>query len=160
MVFCGDFGTLLFYFTQVRDHLTDTYDDNQSSPTSSTRSSLSEVTDDQYSSDQLASVLQLQFDEEDRRLAAERAELVAAAAAEELGVFNCGMCMSRLPEESIARIEPCQHSFCRECVRELIVSQIESRRFPVLCPTCSAGPLAGSSRPESIGSYVSLTYYF
>jgi hypothetical protein len=74
-------------------------------------------------------MLQRQFDEEDRRLAAERAELVAAA--EKQRVFNCGMCMDTLPEESIARIEPCGHSFCRECVRELIVSQIESRRFPV-----------------------------
>jgi len=101
-------------------------------------------------------MLQRQFDEEDRRLAAERAELVAAA--EKQCVFNCGMCMGTLPEESIARIDPCGHSFCRECVRELIVSQIESRRFPVLCPTCTAG--SGSSRPESIGSYVSIIHYF
>jgi hypothetical protein len=99
-------------------------------------------------------MLQRQFDEEDRRLVAERAELVAAAAAEKQGVFVCGMCMGTLPDESIARIEPCGHSFCRECVRELIVSQIESRRFPVSCPTCMAAG-AGSSRPESIGSYVS-----
>jgi len=123
-----------------------------SSSTSSTRSLLSEVTENlthSYSSDQLASMLQRQFDEEDRRLAAERAELQVVAAAEKQRVFNCGMCMGTLPEESIARIEPCGHPFCRECVRELIVSQIESRRFPVLCPTCTVGP--GSSRPESIG---------
>lgn len=125
-----------------------------SSPTSSTRSSPSEVMEatrnftHSYSSDQLASMLQRQFDEEDRRLAAERAEL--AVAAEKERVFDCGMCMDTLPEESIARIEPCGHSFCRECVRELIVSQIESRRFPVLCPTCTAGP-GNSGHPESIG---------
>ena len=101
-------------------------------------------------------MLQRQFDEEDRQLAAERAELVAAA--EEQRVFDCGMCMGTLPEESIARIEPCGHSFCRECVRELIVSRIESRSFPVLCPTCTAGP--GSSRLESIGSYVSTIRLF
>jgi len=101
----------------------------------------------------LATVLQHQFDEEDRRLAAERAELVAAA--EKQRVFVCGMCMSTLPEESIARIDPCGHSFCRECVRELIVSQIESRRFPVLCPTCTAEP-GNSRRQESIGSCVSI----
>ena len=101
-------------------------------------------------------MLQRQFDEEDRQLAAERAELVAAA--EKLPVFNCGICMGTLPEESIARIEPCEHSFCRDCVRGLIVSQIESRRFPVLCPTCTAGP--SSSCPESIGSYVFIIHYF
>ena len=101
-------------------------------------------------------MLQRQFDEEDRRLAAERAELVATA--EKQRVFNCGMCMGTLPEESISRIDPCGHSFCRECVRDLIVSRIESRRFPVLCPTCTAG--AGSRNPESIGSYVSTFHHF
>ena len=101
-------------------------------------------------------MLQRQFDEEDRQLAAERAELVASE--DQRGVFDCGMCMGTLPEESIARIEPCGHSFCRECVREFIVSQIESRRFPVSCPTCTAaGP--GSGPPESIGSYVTIIHY-
>ncbi|KAF8491334.1 hypothetical protein F5888DRAFT_1807494 [Russula emetica] len=87
-----------------------------SSSTSSTRSLLSEVTENlthSYSSDQLASMLQRQFDEEDRRLAAERAELQVVAAAEKQRVFNCGMCMGTLPEESIARIEPCGHPFYR-----------------------------------------------
>ena len=65
--------------------------------------------------------------------AAERAQLAAAAER----VFDCGVCMDKLPEESIARIDPCRHSFCRVCVRSLVVSQIESRRFQVLCPTCT-----------------------
>ena len=101
------------------------------------------------SSGQLAAMLQRQFDEEDHLLAAERADLIAAAAQ-----FNCGSCTSTLSEESIARIEPCGHSFCRECVRGLIVSRVESRRYPVLCPTCTAG--SGKNRQESIGSYVSV----
>jgi hypothetical protein len=104
-------------------------------------------------------MLQRGFDEEDRLLAAERTELVAAAEhdAKQQRVFDCGACMDTFPEESVARIEPCGHSFCRGCARGLIVSQIESRRFPVLCPTCTAGP--GKSRPESIGSYVSIVHY-
>ncbi|KAH9039433.1 hypothetical protein EDB83DRAFT_1716137 [Lactarius deliciosus] len=85
-------------------------------------------------------MLQFQFDEEDRMLAAERAGLAAAAQS----VFDCGVCMDTLPEESIARIDPCGHSFCRECVRSLVVSQIDSRRFPVLCPTCSADRRTGT----------------
>ncbi|KAF8491336.1 hypothetical protein F5888DRAFT_1058472 [Russula emetica] len=76
------------------------------------------------------------------------------AAAEQQRVFDCRVCLDTLPEESIARIDPCGHSFCRECIRGFIVSQIESRRFPVLCPTCTAGP--GNIRPESTGSYVSI----
>ena len=98
-------------------------------------------------------MLQRRFDEEDHLLAAERAELAAAAAEEQQRVFDCGVCMGTLPEESIARIDPCGHSFCRECVRGLIVSHMESRRFPVLCPMCMAEP--GKNRPESIGRYVS-----
>jgi hypothetical protein len=90
-------------------------------------------------------MLQFQFDEEDRLLAAERAELAYAAQ----HVFDCGVCMDTLPEDSIARIDPCGHSFCRECVRSLIVSQIESRRFPVLCPTCTAERTTGT---EDTGS--------
>jgi hypothetical protein len=100
-------------------------------------------------------MLQRQFDEEDHLLAVEREEL--AATAEQQLVFDCGVCMDTFPEESVARIEPCGHPYCRECVRGLIVSQIESRRFPVLCPTCTAGP--GKNRPESTGSYVSITRY-
>ncbi|KAH9988131.1 hypothetical protein BJV77DRAFT_1061466 [Russula vinacea] len=84
-------------------------------------------------------MLQRQFDEEDRLLAAERAELAAAG---QQRAFDCGVCMDTLPEDSIARIEPCGHPFCRECVRE-------ARRFPVLCPTCSAE--RSKNRPESIG---------
>ena len=94
-------------------------------------------------------MLQSQFDEEDRMLAAERAQLASAAQ----HVFDCGVCMDTLPEDSIARIDPCGHSFCRECVRSLIVSQIESRRFPVLCPTCTAERTTGT---EDTGSKLDL----
>lgn len=93
----------------------------------------------------MAALLQLQFDEEDRLLSAERSELAAAAQR----VFDCGVCMDTLPEDSIARVEPCGHAFCRECVREFVASRIRSRRFPVLCPTCTAGRANGDS--ESIG---------
>jgi hypothetical protein len=134
-------------------------DDRQHSPTWSSLSEETECPSHSLSSSRLAAMLQRRFDEEDRLLAAERAELVAVAEqdAEQQGVFDCGACMDRFPEESVARIEPCGHPYCRECVRGLIVSQIESRRFPVLCPTCLARP--GKSRPESIGSYVSTTRY-
>lgn len=90
-------------------------------------------------------MLQFQFDEENRLLVAERAQLAGAAQR----VFDCGVCMDTLPEDTIARIEPCGHAYCRECIRGFVVSQIESRRFPVLCPTCTAEPGNGS---ESIGS--------
>jgi Ring finger domain len=98
-----------------------------------------------------AALLQLQFDEEDRLLAAERAELAVAAQR----LFDCGVCMDTLPEDTVAHIKPCGHPFCRDCVRGLIVSQIESRRFPVLCPTCTAEP---GNNSESIGSMCELCW--
>ena len=100
-------------------------------------------------------MLQRQFDEEDRLLAMEHADF---AAAEQQRVFDCGVCLDTLPEESIAHIDPYGHPFCRECVRGLIASQIESRHFPVLCPTCTAEP--ENNRPESIRSYVSFIHNF
>jgi hypothetical protein len=103
---------------------------HQRSPTWSSLSEEMESPAHSLSSSQLAAMLQRQFDEEDRLLAAERAELVAAAA-EQQRVFDCGVCMDTLPEESVVRIEPCGHSFCGECVRGLIMSRIESRHFPV-----------------------------
>jgi len=98
-----------------------------------------------HSSRELAAILQFQFDEENRLLLAERADLAAAAQR----VFDCAVCMDTLPEESIAQIDPCGHPFCRDCIRGLIESQIESRRFPVLCPACTAEP---GNNSESIGS--------
>jgi hypothetical protein len=121
------------------------HDHRQRSPTWSLPSEAMESSADSLSSHQLAAMLQRQFDEEDHFLAMEQQR-----------VFDCGVCLDMFPEESIARIDPCGHSFCRECVRGLIESQIESRRFPVLCPTCTAEP--EKNRPESIGSYVSLIH--
>ena len=92
-----------------------------------------------------AAILQSRFDEEDRMLAAERAQLAAAAQL----VFDCGVCMNMVPEESIARIDSCGHSFCRDCIRSLVVSHIESRRFPVLCPTCKMERTTGAQETGS-----------
>ena len=130
------------------------HDRHQHSP-SPTWSLPSEATESSTDS-LLAAILQSQFDEEDYLLATERADLLAAAGQQ--CVFDCGVCLETLPDESIAHIDPCGHSFCRECVRGLIVSQIESRRFPVLCPTCTAEP--ANNRPEPIGSYVSFIHNF
>ena len=54
-------------------------------------------------------------------------------------VFECGICMEEMPEDFVARTDPCGHAFCRECVRGYVSTRLEERRFPVLCPTCTAG---------------------
>ncbi|KAI9434828.1 hypothetical protein H4582DRAFT_1818325 [Lactarius indigo] len=79
--------------------------------------------------------LQNEFDSEDRALSAERHKLSKNVQR----VFQCGICMEDMPEDSVARPDPCGHPFCRECMRGYVSSRLEEHRFPVLCPTCTAG---------------------
>jgi Ring finger domain len=79
--------------------------------------------------------LQREFDAEDRALTAQRTELSKSAQR----LFECGICMDEMPEDSIARPDSCGHSFCRECLRGHVSARLEERRFPILCPTCTAG---------------------
>src|SRR6266852_4321484 len=147
MVFWDDFGDFFFssLFRCKSQSFQLIHDPYQRSPTWFSPSEATESATDSLYSRQLAAMLQRQFDEEDHLLVAEDAELLAVS--EQQRVFDCGVCLDTLPEESIARIDPCGHAFCSEWIRGFIVSQIVSRRFPVLCPTCTAGP--GNNRPES-----------
>ena len=158
MAFQDDFGDFLLPqpFRCKSQSFQLIIDRHQHSPTWSSPSEATEGSTNSLSSRHLAAMLQRQLDEENYLLAMEHADLLAAAGQQR--VFDCGICLDTLPEESIARIDPCGHSFCRECVRGLIATQIESRRFPVLCPTCTAEP--ENTRPESIGSYVSFIHNF
>jgi len=69
--------------------------------------------------------LQREFDEEYRAFSAQR-------------LFECCICMEEIPVDSITRIDSCGHTFCRECLRGHITARLEERRFPILCPTCTA----------------------
>ncbi|KAH9169622.1 hypothetical protein EDB89DRAFT_2098593 [Lactarius sanguifluus] len=85
--------------------------------------------------------LQNEFDSEDRALSAERIKLSKNVQQ----VFQCGICMDDLPEDSVARPDPCRHAFCRECMRGYVSNRLEEHRFPILCPTCTAGKGKGKS---------------
>ncbi|KAI9437328.1 hypothetical protein H4582DRAFT_1959355 [Lactarius indigo] len=76
--------------------------------------------------DDLAYAMRLQneFDDEDRALSAERIKLSQTAQQ----VFECGICMEEMPEDSVARLDPCEHCLLSG-----------EHRFPILCPTCAAG---------------------
>ena len=79
--------------------------------------------------------LQNEFDKEDRALSAQRTELAKSAQR----LFECGICMEEMPDDSIARPDPCGHTFCRECLRGHVTARLNEHRFPILCPTCTAG---------------------
>ncbi|KAH9022039.1 hypothetical protein EDB84DRAFT_1511139 [Lactarius hengduanensis] len=79
--------------------------------------------------------LQTKFDSEDRALSAERIKLSKNVQR----VFQCGICMEDMPEDSVARPDPCGHAFCRECMHGYVSTLLKEHRFPILCPTCTAG---------------------
>ena len=82
-----------------------------------------------------ALLLQNEFDKEDRTLSAQRAQL--AKSTQQL--FECGICMEDIPDDSIACPDPCGHTFCRQCLRQHITASLNEHRFPILCPSCTAG---------------------
>ena len=75
-----------------------------------------------------------EFDNENRALSALRAGLAVPPRR----LFACGICLEEMPDDSIVRLDPCGHTFCRDCLREYVATCLNERRFPILCPTCTA----------------------
>jgi Ring finger domain len=93
--------------------------------------------------------------------AALRAELVESIQV----LFMCGICFEEMPDDSIARPDPCGHTFCRECLRGHVTTCLEEHRFPILCPTCTAGKgkgkaAAGGTCREQWSTYPWLSHTF
>jgi Ring finger domain len=78
--------------------------------------------------------LQHEFDNEDHALTAQRTELANSAQR----LFECGVCLEEMPYDSVASPDPCGHTFCRECLRGYVTARLDERKFPILCPTCTA----------------------
>ena len=87
---------------------------------------------DELRSVALAEQLTREFEEEDKILRKQAAELSRTTQA----IFECSICMEEVPEDSVALMDGCQHSFCRACIRGYIVSKIDERRYPIPCPVC------------------------
>jgi len=98
--------------------------------------------------------LQHEFNKEDRALSAQHAELIKSAQR----LFECGICMEEMPDDSIARPDPCGHTFCRECLRGHVTARLDEHRFPILCPTCTAGK--GKGKEAAGGTYCERTVNF
>ncbi|KAJ7625517.1 hypothetical protein FB45DRAFT_921644 [Roridomyces roridus] len=81
-----------------------------------------------------AQAKQREFEEEDARLIAERTGLQMQVQA----TFECGVCFDKYPEDYIARIVGCKHDFCRDCLRTYVISKLETKRYPIHCPSCLA----------------------
>ena len=105
--------------------------------------------------------LQQEFDNEDRALSAERAELSKFSQR----LFVCGVCLEEMPYDSIARPDPCGHTFCRDCLRGYVTARLDERKFFILCPTCTAdkskgkGVDGGTCRERMVNSLIIISHY-
>ena len=59
-------------------------------------------------------------------------------------LFVCGICLEEMLDDSIARPDHCGHTFCRACLRGHVAVRINERRFPILCPSCTANQGKGN----------------
>ena len=84
----------------------------------------------------LAAQMQEAFTREDAQLRRE-ADHIRATAGRQV-TFECVLCMDEHPDDCLAEIEKCGHNFCRDGLRQYIRSKIESSRYPIMCPVCSA----------------------
>jgi cell division protein FtsB len=82
---------------------------------------------------------QRQYDQEDRVLRAQMEELARNMQRQ----FQCGICFDELLEDFVTRLEPCEHCFCRDCIRGYVGCKIDEHRYPILCPICMTEKRAG-----------------
>jgi hypothetical protein len=79
-------------------------------------------------------------------------------------LFECGVCMEEMPYDSVARPDPCGHTFCRDCLRGHVTARLDERKFPILCPTCTAdkskgkGVDGGTCRERMVNSLIIISH--
>ncbi|KAI0650279.1 hypothetical protein C8Q79DRAFT_1006563 [Trametes meyenii] len=84
--------------------------------------------------DPLALAMQHEFDEENRQLEEQLKYLQKI----QPKFFHCGICFDEFQEDNVARVAPCEHAYCRDCLTGYATSKIEEHRYPILCPQCTA----------------------
>ncbi|KAH9985051.1 hypothetical protein BJV74DRAFT_775971 [Russula compacta] len=68
----------------------------------------------------------------------------------------CGICMDEMPENSIVRLDSCEHAFCRDCLRGHVTARLDEHRFPILCPSCTAGEGKGKGAAGEVSQSLAL----
>ncbi len=76
--------------------------------------------------------LQHVFDSERSQIDADR-RLVQSVAQ---NTFDCSICLETQPVDFATAIPGCNHTTCRNCLREHIATMLKDHRFPVFCPAC------------------------
>ncbi|KAI0638027.1 hypothetical protein C8Q77DRAFT_405947 [Trametes polyzona] len=93
--------------------------------------------------DPVAVQLQIYYDDENQELERQLRELQAI----QPEFFDCGICFEQFQEDHVARVHPCEHVYCRGCLKDYAASKIQEHRYPILCPHC----IADKSRREDPG---------
>ncbi|KAG8746213.1 hypothetical protein FRC10_005729 [Ceratobasidium sp. 414] len=99
----------------------------------------------------LALRMQEEFDAEDQLLAAFAQESAPGQS------FDCGICFETFHAGALAPMDGCDHPYCRECMRDYVQSKLESRTFPILCPTCHSIKGGGTQGKQQYAIYVELS---
>ncbi|KAF9475831.1 hypothetical protein BDN70DRAFT_813399 [Pholiota conissans] len=54
------------------------------------------------------------------------------------GSFECIICLETLEGHNLAHFA-CEHTFCRECLKNHIMSELDQHHYPIICPSCKVG---------------------
>lgn len=95
---------------------------------------------------EFAMTQQRMYDEENARLSEERTRLARVNTNTHgtgrprpvigVGVFKCGICFDVHSLENVAKVEQCGHTYCRDCIRTYLETEIQGRKCPIFCPLC------------------------
>ncbi|KIM31026.1 hypothetical protein M408DRAFT_65506 [Serendipita vermifera MAFF 305830] len=62
--------------------------------------------------------------------------------------FNCDICSEHWSIGMMSKVDSCGHAICRECMVGYVKSQLDERRWPVVCPLCRAESTKGAKHGE------------
>ena len=100
--------------------------------------------------------IQEEFDREHIELSSQMARLRAQLQV----LFECPICFEIHPEDYVANINTCQHKICRKCIKGFVISKLEERRYPIVCPICQIAKVedpGGTKTPSP--SFCSLLFF-
>ena len=75
------------------------------------------------------------LESENKRLASKKAPAIILRRC-----FQCQICWEEHREAMVVHIDSCGHCYCRECITSYVGSKLDTKRFPILCPTCATEP--------------------
>ena len=92
--------------------------------------------------------IQEEFDREHIELSSQMARLRA-----EHQLLECPICFEIPHEDAVAKINACQHKICRKCMKGFVISKLEERRYPIVCPICQTVKVEDPGGTRTLSPY-------